>query len=80
MPETLTPTKTRFYKTTYTIEVLTTDENLAHLNLEDIAYQCTHGECSGEVKDEFLVELSRENMLEALEEQGTDPSFLLGDE
>lgn len=67
----------KYFKTTYTIEVLTTKETLTDMGLKDIAYECTDGECSGEIKKSVIKVLTRKQMAKALEEQGSDPNFLL---
>ena len=69
------------YRIVYKIEVLA-DSPLHHepLSLKDIAYEITDGHCSGVFLDTEVEEVSRERMSELLVAQGSDPSFLLGEE
>jgi len=69
------------YRIVYSIEVLA-DSPLHQepLSLKDIAYEITEGHASGQFLDTEVEEVSRERMSELLVAQGSDPSFLLGEE
>ena len=70
---------TQLFRTVYRVEVLT-DEPFAASDLSDIAYQITEGHASGLVDLVTSAEISREDMRAALIAQGSDPSFLLGED
>ena len=69
------------YRIVYKIEVLA-DSPMHHesLSLKDIAYEITEGHASGVFLDTEVEEVSKERMSELLIAQGSDPSFLLGEE
>ena len=69
---------TKFYKTVYTVEVLTINSELTDLGLREMARQCVDGECSGDITAVITTELTRDEMSKALVSQGSDPNFLLG--
>jgi len=68
-----------YYKTRIVVTVLS-DSPYDPDNLYDLAYDITDGDCSGNVEIESSEELSREEMAKALEAQGSDPEFLLGED
>lgn len=68
-----------YYKTRIVVTVLS-DGPYNPDTIHDLAYDITEGECSGDYKVESSEELTREEMAEALEAQGSDPAFLLGEE
>jgi len=67
-----------FYKTLITIEVLSVDPYDPD-TLEDVCHDITEGHYSGSWKAAPSVEVTKEEMTEALIAQHTDPSFLLND-
>ena len=73
-----------FYITTITVTVAS-DHRLVYpdgynLNLEDVAYEMTYGDLSGRYEYTDERKVTRDEIIRELEEQGSDPSFLLGDE
>jgi len=65
----------------YKIEVLAHSPiHQEPLSLKDIAYEITEGHCSGQFLDTTVEKVSKERMSELLIAQGSDPSFLLGEE
>ena len=72
--------KNKYFKTVYTIEVLTTEEKLTDIGMEEIAYQCMGGDCSGIISDTVITILTRKEMTAALIAQGSEPEFLLGED
>lgn len=68
-----------FKKTVITVTVLSTGD-WDWDSLGDVAYAITEGDCSGQVETQSVSFLSREEMAEALEAQGSSPSFLLGED
>ena len=70
-------TKRKFYKVTFTIELLCEDEARAHgdWDLDDIKYQMTEGECSGVIKPHAVEELDGLQVANALMDQGSDTEF-----
>jgi hypothetical protein len=67
-----------FYRSVVTVEVLS-DEPLDFEDLLDLHYLVTDGPCSGDWHIE-TEEVSREKMRVLLENQRSDPAFLLGEE
>lgn len=67
----------KFYKTIFTVEVLSEDEPADGLNLKDIDYEITEGHMSGVVKDPIVIELTAKEAAQALLEQASDPEFFL---
>jgi hypothetical protein len=70
-------------KATFKIVVLYNSEEVTSpedWSPSSIAHLVTQGPCSGQLTLESDVELTREQMEEALIEQGSDPEFLLGEE
>lgn len=71
----------KLYKTVITIEVLSVgDGPYGPIDVRDMAQDITTGGCSGTYHVGASMELSELEMAAALEAQGSDPSFLLGDE
>jgi len=68
----------KYYRTVFKIEVLS-DEPMAGigLNLEGIAYEISEGHCSGMFLEEEVEECDEKRISELLENQGSDPSFLV---
>jgi hypothetical protein len=73
------PCSASFKKTVIRVEVIS-DGYWEWDNLSDIAHDITDGECSGVVEVEDVVFLSAEDTARALVTQGSDPSFLLGED
>jgi hypothetical protein len=65
----------KFFKTTYTVVVLSEDTPATNLPLEQLAYAITDGDCSGKVSDDGGVLLTGPQAAAALIEQSSDPSF-----
>ena len=69
----------KYFKTVYTIEVLTTDEAMINMGMKDIAYECTDGDCSGVISQSVVTELTRDEIVAALEAQGSDSEYFLNE-
>lgn len=69
----------KFFKTIIHYEVLSADEPFSG-SLEELAQEVTDGEMSGRFLETDVMQLSREQVSAALLAQGSDPSFLLGEE
>ena len=69
-----------FYKTVFSIEVLSDEPLYEPLSLTDIHYLITEGPCSGRFLDTAQEVVTRERMEKLLIQQGSDPEFLLGDD
>jgi hypothetical protein len=65
----------KYYKTVFTVEVLSEDPVPFDLALEDLAHEIVFGDYSGKVTRAPAEELASEQMTEALESQGSDPGF-----
>lgn len=66
----------KFYKRNITVTVLSEDKPLdSNLDLKEVGYAITEGDCSGEVTWGEPVLLTPLEAAKALEEQGSDPSF-----
>lgn len=63
----------------FKIEVLS-DEEIGSVDLSWLHYLITEGHCSGHFLETEHKTVSKEEMCELLEGQGSDPSFLCGDE
>lgn len=70
---------TELYRTVFVVEVLS-NEPRDDWSLKEIAHDIVSGDSSGiyEVLDSR--EISKKDMAEALQRQGSDPEFLLGEE
>lgn len=66
-------------KTVITVTVLSNGD-YEFTNLASLAYDITDGDCSGACEVTSIQTLSREEMAEALKAQGSDPTFLLGED
>ena len=66
---------TTFYKTVFTIEVLSEEEYPLRAELERINYDITEGHCSGIVYCTEQKQLTGRAMAEELFKQGSDPEF-----
>jgi len=73
------PEQFPYKKTTITVTVIS-DDDWTFDSLEDVARSITTGGCSGELEVISEQPLSPYRAAQALEEQGSDPAFLLGDE
>jgi hypothetical protein len=65
----------RFFKTTYRITVLSECLPASGLSLEDLNYEITDGKFSGTVTDDGGIELTANQMCQALNEQGSCLDF-----
>lgn len=64
----------KFYKTTFTVEVLG-ELPILGLDLLNIHYEITEGDCSGVTTMTDVQELSGSEMAKELLSQGSDPEF-----
>lgn len=69
----------KFYKTIITIEVLSEDEPWRG-GLEALHYAITEGDCSAAFGDDYVVELTAEEVARELIAQGSDPEFFMLDD
>jgi len=67
------------YRTIFIVEVLS-DKPVADLDLADIAHEINEGDSSGRVEVRDSREVSKHDMAKLLDHQGSDPSFILGDD
>jgi len=69
-----------YYKTTILVEIISDRLIPPGMDLQDIAREMTEGYYSGVWDVVNVTELSVESCAKALEAQGSDPEFLLGDD
>ena len=69
-----------FYKTVIQVEVLSEDPGVENLELEEVAHQIVHGDCSGSIKVVSSDEIDGAAAAKALSAQGSDPEFFSLDE
>jgi len=67
----------KFYKTTYTLEVLSEEPINPNVSLEDLHYMITDGDCSGVVHMDNSEEVDGKTMAELLMKQQSDPGFFM---
>lgn len=70
-----TKTPRKFFKTTYTVEVLSEDTPASGIELRQLDYNITDGDCVGTCKDDGGVALTEKEMAAALYEAGSTPDF-----
>ncbi len=70
----------KFYKTAFTIEVLSEDEFGECLTLSQIAWAIDEGPCVGRMSCAEATEISPKLMAYTLHEFGSDPSFFMLDD
>ena len=72
----------RFWKTTLTFEVLTEGKTALpdDMTLAEIEEMADNGDASGDTKSLESIEVDAPTMAQLLEDQRSDPSFLLGDD
>lgn len=70
----------KFYRQVFEVEVLSEGEPLNNINLSDIYREIIDGCCSGAVKEIIREEVTADKIAELLKAQGSDPSFLLGED
>lgn len=71
------PSQRKFYRSVVTLEILSETpiaDRLGEMRLEDIAYEITDGDWSGDWNSEHD-ELDGPAMAKALQAQGSDPGF-----
>jgi hypothetical protein len=70
------------YRTVITVEVLSNGPYIfgGIGGLEDLAYNVTSGDCSGHAEVTSSKKVTPKKMAKLLEAQGSDPSFLLGED
>ena len=69
----------KYYRTVIQVEVLS-NYPVDYSTLQDVHYDITSGDSSGEWWVGSQEEVSKEKMAELLEAQGSDPSFLIPDD
>jgi hypothetical protein len=69
-----------FWKTVYTVEVLSEDTPLETHDLAELAYAIVEGDCSGQVEITETLEVDGKTMARLLEAQASDPAFFGLDE
>ena len=74
-----TPSPTGLYRTVFVVEVLS-DGPIEDIDLADLADEVTVGGSSGSFGVLHAAEVSRADMANYLQAQGSDPQFLLGDD
>lgn len=70
----------KFYKTTYTITVISEGQLPEGLELSGIEYEITEGDSSGSFEETECIELSGLEAATELIAQGSDPEFFRLDE
>ena len=66
-----------FWKTVYTVTVLSEDRPLETDDLNEVAYAIIEGDCSGQVEITETTKVDGPTMARLLEEQGSDPGFFM---
>jgi hypothetical protein len=70
----------KYYRTLIQIEILSENNPIGDgLNLSEIDYDITEGDCSGEITTLSQEEVTSKQMAELLIAQGSDPSFFMLD-
>lgn len=70
------PSKRKFYKSLFTVEVLSEEPLPADVDLETVNYQCDQGDWSGDFRRAKLnVQVDGPTMAKLLQAQGSDPGF-----
>jgi hypothetical protein len=64
----------KFYRTRFTVEVLS-EEPIAEMSLEDVAYACNDGPCVAGCFESLQTEIDAKQAADALYEFGSDPGF-----
>ena len=70
----------KFYKTIFTVEVVSEEPLADGMYLEDVAYEITLGGCSGIVRQSDPIELDGMGAAQSLIHQHSDPRFFNLDE
>lgn len=71
----------KFYRTVLEVEILTDREiDFGAWSLEDIGYEITEGDSSGQYEVKSVEELTPKQMAKALMDQASDPGFFGLDE
>lgn len=67
----------KIYRTIIRYEILTEEPIVDEVGLDDIAYQCAHGDWSGRwlPAEENGTELTGKDAVEAIKAQGSEPEF-----
>jgi len=68
-------TKRKFYKTVFTVEILSEEPVGQEASLEEVAYAIGEGPCSGQVKFKSEKVLDGKQAALALQVQASDPGF-----
>jgi hypothetical protein len=72
--------KKKLYKTIIQIEILSEDPIDGNPSLSDIEYNINDGSWSGVVETKSTTTVTGKKAVEAVQNQGTDPSFFMMDE
>lgn len=73
-------TKRKFYRTVFTVEVLSEEPFGDGVDLVDLKYMINEGDCSGCIRQSDPEELDGLRAARALEKQHSDPGFFRLDE
>jgi hypothetical protein len=65
----------KFYRTVYTVEVLSEEPITVNVDLDDLNYMITDGDCSGKIETNGSDEIDGVTAAKLLMEQGSDPEF-----
>lgn len=72
--------KRKFYKTIFTVEVLSEDFPVKDLSLKELAEETVHGDYSAQTEITKTEQLTGKEAADALVAQGSDPEFFMLDE
>jgi hypothetical protein len=70
----------KYFKTTFKVEVLSEGGPASSMTLEEVLYEITHGEFSGDFEVVSVKELTARQAARELINQGSDPAFFNLDE
>jgi hypothetical protein len=70
----------KFYRTEFKLVVLSEEKPANDMSLRQIAHEITDGDCSGDLEEVEVRELTPKEAADALIEQGSDPDFFGLDE
>jgi hypothetical protein len=68
--------KRHFYRTVIEVEILSGFRITPRMDIEDLVYEFTYGECSGQMKYHPSEKVDRQTIVKLLEAQGSDGDFL----
>lgn len=73
-------TQQKFYRTVIEMEILSEYEITEDMELEDLVYAITYGDCPGIARIKSSKEVDRKRIVKLLEAQGSDGNFFFCDE